>query len=445
MRPARQAPSWLGFVAAILFLATASSQAAAHDLRGTAVFVDVGERQVRLEAQIPLEQLGLAVDKPLAQHPERVLPAESEFLQAHLQDHLRVTAPDGRAFAVSAPSLTLQHVADGDTLLAQVALDAPAGVSARAFTLAYDAVVHKVVTHNVYVFVRHDLQSGLLGDNPELVGFLHFQNKRLLIDRSGGSWWRGFKSVFVLGTHHIAEGTDHLLFLLMLLLPAPLVAARRRWAEAGGAARAVRTTVKIVSAFTVGHSLTLLLGALAGAQLAEKPVEVLIAVSILVSALHALRPLFAGWEVLVAGGFGLVHGLAFASVLLRFGFDRSTLWLSVLGFNLGVEAMQLAVVALTMPWLVLLGRSRSYPYLRICGAGLGVVAACGWIGQRAFGLQTPVPPAVEAVAAHAAWGVGALACVALAWSISARRSVHKSRQPLPRPHSLFVLPHAITE
>lgn len=409
------------------------------------MFVDVGELQVRMEAQIPLEQLGLAVEKPLAQHPERVLPAEAESLRAYLQAHLRATARDGRPFAVSVQALTVEHVADGDTLVAQVALEAPPGASARAFTLAYDAVVHKVVTHNVYVFVRHDLKNGLLGDNPELVGFLHFQNKQLVIDRPEGTFWRGFKSVFVLGTHHIAEGTDHLLFLLMLLLPAPLVAGRHRWGAAGGATRASRTTVKIVSAFTVGHSLTLLFGALAGAQLAEKPVEVLIAVSILVSAVHALRPLFAGWEVVVAGGFGLVHGLAFASVLMRFGFDRSTLWLSVLGFNLGVEAMQLLVVAMTMPWLILLGRSRSYPYLRVSGAWLGVVAACGWIGQRAFGLQTPVPPFVEAAAAHAAYGVGTLAIVALAWSISARRSARHGLPPAPDAQELFVVSRAIPE
>lgn len=130
---------------------------------------------------------------------------------------------------------------------------------------------------------------------------------------------------------------------------------------------------------------------------------------------------------------------------MRFGFDRSTLGLSVLGFKLGVEAMQFLVVAMTMPWLILLGRSRSYRYLRISGACLGAVAACGWLAERAFGLQTPVPPVVEAAAAHAVWGVGALAIVALAGSISARRSARQGVQPLPRAPDLFVVPQALPE
>lgn len=384
MRGARPAPFGLILFSATLLVSLAASVAAAHDLRGTAVFVDIGERQIRMEVWIPLEQLGLAMERPPAQPPERLLPAEAPVLRAYLHDHLRATARDGRPFAVSVQSLTAQRSAAGYTLVAEAVLDAPPGASARSLELFYDAVVHKVVTHNVYVFVRHDLKSGLLGDNPELVGFLHFQNKHLLIDRTGGTWWRGFRSVFLLGVHHIAEGTDHLLFLLMLLLPAPLLPGGRRWGQSGGAVRAAQEIVKIVSAFTIGHSLTLLLGALAGAQLAERPVEVLIAVSILISALHALRPLFAGWEAVVAGSFGLVHGLAFAAALRQLGFDRSTLWLSVLGFNLGVEAMQLALVSLCLPVLIFLGRSRSYPYLRTGGACAGVIAACVWIGQRAF-------------------------------------------------------------
>ena len=83
--------------------------------------------------------------------------------------------------------------------------------------------------------------------------------------------------------------------------------------------------------------------------------------------------------------YGGKHGLAFASALTGFGFDRASLWLTVLGFNLGVEAMQLAVVAVAMPAFLLLSRSRAYPRIRIAGAAIGIVAAVIWIAQRAAG------------------------------------------------------------
>ena len=84
------------------------------------------------------------------------------------------------------------------------------------------------------------------------------------------------------------------------------------------------------------------------------PVEVAIAVSILVSAMHALRPLFPGKEAWVAGGFGLIHGAAFASVIAEQSFDAWHRTLAMLGFNGGIEIMQLAVVAAVLPALLLL-------------------------------------------------------------------------------------------
>src|SRR5207344_124722 len=181
------------------------------------------------------------------------------------------------------------------------------------------------------------------------------------------SWWQGFSSVLKVGVHHIAEGTDHLLFLLVLLLPAPLVAAGKYWGGFGGLKRALVQLLKIVSAFTVGHSLTLLIGALGWLRLPGQPVEILIAFSILISALHAIRPWFAGREVYIAAGFGLIHGLAFASSIAEYGFSPWYLAATVLGFNVGIELMQLVVVVVAIPWLILLARTQFYAPARIGG------------------------------------------------------------------------------
>ena len=146
-----------------------------------------------------------------------------------------------------------------------------------------------------------------------------------------------------------------------------------------------------------------MLGALGWARLPGAVVESAIALSILVSAVHALVPIFRGREVFIAGGFGLVHGLAFAATLTGFGFDPWTLVSSVLGFNLGIEAFQLLVILAAMPWLVLLAPSRVYGPFRIAGAALTGIAAAAWFAERAFGWVNPIAPFVECVASHALW------------------------------------------
>ena len=177
---------------------------------------------------------------------------------------------------------------------------------------------------------------------------------------------------------HIAEGTDHLLFLLVLLFPAPLLVRNARWAGYSEIRPCLLKIAKIVTAFTVGHSLTLAAGAMNLIHVPSRPIEVLIAVSILVSAVHALRPVFPGREPVIAGCFGLVHGMAFATTLAGLGLGRWDRVASIFGFNLGIEAMQLVVVAIALPSLILLSRTRLYPSIRTAGALFaGAVATHG--------------------------------------------------------------------
>jgi hypothetical protein len=99
--------------------------------------------------------------------------------------------------------------------------------------------------------------------------------------------------------------------------------------------------------------------------LPSKWIEILIAFSILVSAIHAIRPIFAGKEMLIALGFGLIHGLAFANTLIDLNLDNQSIILSVLGFNLGIEVMQLWIILMCIPWLILLSRTAYYTIFRI--------------------------------------------------------------------------------
>jgi hypothetical protein len=125
----------------------------------------------------------------------------------------------------------------------------------------------------------------------------------LEVDLDVGGAWRAFPAMLTLGGHHIADGTDHLLFLLTLLLPAPLPHAGRH-RRRPGRRRPTRRERRSPGHGGVRrrHSVTLALGALGRFELPAGPVEALIAAGILVSAVRAVRPVFPGQEALVAGG-----------------------------------------------------------------------------------------------------------------------------------------------
>jgi hypothetical protein len=116
--------------------------------------------------------------------------------------------------------------------------------------------------------------------------------------------------------------------------------------------------------------------------IAHSMVEVLIAVSIFVSAAHAWRPIFPGKEAWIAAFFGLIHGLAFAATLDRLGLEHWDRVAGILAFNLGIEAMQMLVVVALLPSLMLMSRTRVYPILRLAGAGFAALASAGWIAER---------------------------------------------------------------
>jgi hypothetical protein len=135
----------------------------------------------------------------------------------------------------------------------------------------------------------------------------------------------------------------------------------------------------------------------------------LIACSILISAVHAIRPLFPKREAWVAAGFGLIHGLAFASVLANLQLDIIRMGVSILGFNLGIELMQLAVIAVIVPWLFMLSRTSFYTGIRITGAVLSAIAALAWITERASERGNPVSGLLQRGAPYAAWLIVILA------------------------------------
>jgi len=187
-----------------------------------------------------------------------------------------------------------------------------------------------------------------------------------------------------------------------------------------------------MTAFAIGHSITLALGALGYISVPTRVVESLIALSILVSGIHAIKPLVPGGEAWIAAGFGLMHGLAFAALLGDLGLGRGSLVADLLGFNLGIELTQLIVVALLMPSLLLLSRTRIYPGVRITAAGIGVVLAAAWLAERTTLIATdPFNHLTDALIEHPFTVAVTLTVIAaISWAAPPLRTT-KARAPAP--------------
>lgn len=182
------------------------------------------------------------------------------------------------------------------------------------------------------------------------------------------------------GLWHIWSGFDHLLFLLCLLLPA--------LQHSGGLRPVLVDVAQVVTAFTVAHSVTLSLAALQLLHLPERLTESAIAASVLLAAVLNLRPTaqLRRWQA--AFGFGLVHGFGFASAVAELGLAGTSLLPTLVGFNLGVEIGQLAVVAALLPLGLACSRHAWYGPVVVRGGSVLIgLLALAWLVERVFGLN----------------------------------------------------------
>ncbi|MGW0708809.1 HupE/UreJ family protein [Streptomyces sp. NPDC002643] len=398
----------LAVTAALLL---AAPPAVAHPMPHSVLLLDVHETSVTAELELPVQDFATASGIDLTDATDAG--GRSGAIRRYLAAHLRPTTVQGKAWTVTFGDITLTQAEQTSTgpyreLTVQATLTAPSGGDTRHFILGYDAVVHQVVTHTALVSIGQDWAAGQVAEEDQesatQVGLIRVDTRTmevtpLTIDLETGSAWNGTYAMFRLGADHILEGTDHLLFLLILLLPAPLLAAGHRWRTAVGAKTAMGRIARTTLAFTAGHSLALALSAFGKLDIPAQPVEAFIAFSILVGAVHAVRPLFPGHEAVVAGFFGLGHGMAFSFVLADMRLSTAQLALSLAGFNLGIEAMQLLLVLLALPSLLLLTRLPHHSAVRRVCATLTALAALGWLLDR-LGLPNPVARAADSAGTH---------------------------------------------
>jgi len=236
-------------------------------------------------------------------------------------------------------------------------------------------------------FAENPTHRGLLNlitaQNSKLYLFSPNNSRQRLVPALDSSWSEHVQDYFPEGVWHIWIGYDHLLFLFTLILP---VVARIKGSSKDGNKNNLNffiDTLQIVTAFTVAHSITLISTSMQWLVLPANWVEVAIAASIVVAAVHNIRPILPGSRWSIAFVLGLIHGFGFANVLLDLGAQGSSLIAALLGFNLGIEFGQMMVVVAMFGFFMLLARlsllsQKIVPVASILAVFMGLY----WLLQR---------------------------------------------------------------
>ena len=280
-----------------------------------------------------------------------------------------------------------------------------------AIDIKFNFLFEQIPSHSNWLMIENNWKAGIF-NNERIPSLVYGPNSGIqTLDLSQFTLMRGFLIFIYQGMKHIWIGFDHILFLVALLLSA--VITRRpgpktrtfektigknrvlrflspllpSWAPVKNFKSAFINMIKIVTFFTIAHSITLSIAALEIIQLPGRIVESIIALSIALAAYHNFRPIFKQREWLIVFGFGLFHGFGFASVLGDLGVTGEHMLLTLLGFNIGVEIGQIVIICLTFPILFAIRKHRLYPYILTFGSIALILLSLYWFAGRAFDFE----------------------------------------------------------
>ncbi len=383
----------------LLSLPFAATRAEAHPFPNSVISLGVEEHLISLDIGIPAPELMHVLTGDANADAGAFLASHAQDLRAYLAAHIALRTGAGAVLPVLVRSMSLEMASDVDAgeyeqFRFRLEAPVPAGADARNFQLRYDAVIHQIPNHFALARIDRNFRAGLVGhENGVELGVIKYDFAAkavppLNVNAEAGSLFSGFAAMVTLGLVHVAGGLDHILFLATLLFVAPLRNLGGSWSLFQGFSYSIRRFLFISIAFTIGHSAALAAGAYELLSFDATIIEVLIAVSILLAAAHAFRPIVAGREWMLAGGFGLIHGLAFSGSLSGLHLPAADKAIAILGFNIGVESAQLLVMAVALP-VLLISRYKAFHLIRQTAmAGVAALALI-WIGERAFGWPLP--------------------------------------------------------
>ncbi|MCZ2498863.1 HupE/UreJ family protein [Xylophilus sp. Kf1] len=273
----------------------------------------------------------------------------------------------------TAPQHALEQRSDGAYVVLQMEASCPL---TAGFTVGYTLFADIDPTHRGLATIH-------LGDGQPRVVLLGPALPAASVSQAGAADAAVPASFVAEGIHHILTGYDHILFLLSLLLPAVVRRDGGRWVPVGSAREALAPVLGVVTLFTLAHSITLALAAFGWVSLSPAFIEPAIAATIIVAAADNLRPVFGRLRYLVTFLFGLIHGFGFAGALQEMNLPPLSFAWALLKFNLGIEAGQLALVAVAVPLLFVLRRWSGYRrWVLQAGSVVAIVLAVIWLVER---------------------------------------------------------------
>lgn len=357
--------------------------AGAHSSSNSYLVLSMPSGQLTLRADVHLRDLDLVFDLDSNRDGQVTwgeTRSRSAELSAWLSQGIGLSA-SGQSCSLGDVDLQASEHADGMYLSAlwmPICPGIQAPVDQSTLTLRYDLL-----------FAQDNLHRGLLK-----VDFPDYQSSSLLsperpqaqVSAADSRPLKVLGRYLIEGVWHIWIGIDHIVFLLSLLLLAPLQPSRRRvvdWQASPRFRPVVLDVLAVVTAFTVAHSITLGLTITGWLSPPADVVEPAIALSVVLAALNNLLGFSALKRWRLAFVFGLVHGFGFASVLLDLGLPARALFAALGGFNLGVELGQLAIVSLFLPLAWMVRHTLFYRWILVAGGSATIVVlGLFWTVQR---------------------------------------------------------------
>jgi hypothetical protein len=307
------------------------------------------------------------------------LRTNSELVMSYASRHLRI-ADDRTICPLRTGKLLADKHSDGAYAVLSFQADCPS--TPKSLKLHYSLFFDVDPQHR-------GLLRWQLGQGKNHTAIFSSERRDVRLEpANAASHWDSFRDYLGHGAWHIWIGYDHILFLLSLLLPAVFLRRHRQWQPQTRFRPVALEVLKVVTAFTLAHSMTLSLAVLGLIRLPSQWVESVIAASVILAALNNLYPVMHGGRAGMAFGFGLIHGMGFANVLSDLGLPPEALLAALLGFNVGVELGQLAIVAIFLPVAYLLRMSFVYRAL-IFNTGSGLIAGLAtiWLLERSLNLR----------------------------------------------------------
>ena len=198
--------------------------ARAHSMYQAALLLDYRGTAIDAELQLPLERLSMAIGQQLSR--ETVIRA-NDRINTYTQGRISASLADGRLFCTEPMETPVFASIEGAPyVIVRLRLVPPRPENANRFDLHCNILLDRIPSQVILVSTRTDWRTSTFATDPQLLGVLRETDRTLRIDRRNGSWWNGFASLFRLGSRHIAEGTDHLLFHRPCCFP------RRSWFQA---------------------------------------------------------------------------------------------------------------------------------------------------------------------------------------------------------------------